>query len=1199
MGLAGRPKFEGEREKSSRRDVDGGVLSESDRAFLDQAFDAALDAFESGREPSVEDVAGSRGHLLGHVLRVIELARELAPGAGLMGALGAESGASAVPTVPGYSIKHRLGQGGMGAVYLASQESLGHRMVALKVLPAGAALSARARERFRTESAAIAKLNHPHIVQVYDTVFAPGIHAFAMEWVDGRTLQAIIDELADARGVGLRGESTMEQMRHALDAPQEAMGDADYPRCIARIGREIAGALACVHAAGMLHRDIKPSNILLRRDGGAMLSDFGLARSGLDAINVSVTQADNFAGTPAYAPPEQLRGQRRTLDQRADIYALGVTLYHALAMRPPFAGNSIAGLLEQIERGRATPLREIVLRMPSELETIISKAMDQDPARRYASAEQLADDLDRFLSDRPILARPATRSYLALKFAKRNKVLVGGVIAVVLALVLGLAGTAIGLRRAIAQREIADRRAAESRLEQYVASIQAAEAAIKGDECRVAQAQLLSAPQEHRGWEWRWLWSRTEQSLRTFDPRFGFGNQLVAYAGVPDRSGRRMPWVVNGQVLIFDLHEWRMVASWEPKASWRTTSGGNWQVAISPDGQRAALVDRYYTASEVELAIRKVRGVLVVDAMTGAFEREIGELWPRANGDGTFEMDVMSLGWTPDGTGILVQSNKGADIEVFRVSDGRSIACREPRGRWNEGFQPTFDDSGTRIVVPAGNTGLIAWDISTGQSRVLPMTVDAYHSIGHPKVSPDGKWIAVTDRRGLTLIDWETLASFRRLDTAGENHGYSSFSRDGKRVYYSLGERVRGYDVATGERIMHARGVSQGGAYVFEGPEFGTTVHATGSYESVRLMSESTSDGRLELRGFECSSMTPNGRYVLLDASTLPGSDGANEVIDLDTGESKRYPARQGDRHSRVALSPSGRYLVRMHGEQLRDSVTVIDRQSESRGESAEAIGRRIELTWGPSFLVEFSVAGGRETAWLQSGTSVVALDLETLEVVRKVPVGAGQVGFGFLDPGGERIASSLPSGEVIVTPVDGAGAGTGVRMLLPGWSLSEPRFSPNGDRIVATVVSQAGVTGGSGVELFTGPAGAVFETSTGRLIGTFGSGGAPALGIGFGVTGDRLLVARLDGSFCVFAIVTMPGAATPVFREVLRIREGTYWLQRPSMSSDGERILVRTAWPAGRVFVYDARPHAFNWRHRHLIQSAEAGPPPVGNADR
>lgn len=1190
MDSAGRAQAgRGAEQTTSRRDRGGIGLSEADRTFLDHAFDAALEAFESGREPTAEDIAGECEHLLAHVVRVIELARELAPGAGLMGALGADQGECTTPTVPGFTIVHRLGQGGMGAVYLASQESLGRRMVALKVLPTGAALSARARERFRTESAAIAKLNHPHIVKVFDTVFAPGIHAFAMEWVEGRTLQAIIDELADASGGCTHIEITMERMREALDAPREALTDPDYPRCIARIGREIAQALACVHAEGMLHRDIKPSNILLRRDGWAMLSDFGLARTGLEALNISVTQADNFAGTPAYAPPEQLRGQRRTLDQRTDIYALGVTLYHALAMRPPFTGNSIGGLLAQIERGRAAPLCEIVSRMPLDLETIIKKAMEQDPARRYASAEQLGDDLDRFLTDRPILARPATRSYLALKFAKRNKVFVGGVLAVVLALVLGLAGTAVGLRRAIAQREIADRRSAESRLEQYVASIQAAQAAIKGDECKVAQAQLLSSPEEHRGWEWRWLWSRTVQSLRTFDPRFGVSDEVNAHASLPDRSGRRMPVVMNGHVTIFDAAEWRIVASWEPKIWWRTTSRGNWQAAISPDGRKAALVERYYDASEVECALRMVRGVLIVDAVTGALEREVGELQPRPKVDGTFQMDVQSLGWTPDGAAILVQSNKGADIEVFRVSDGRSIACLEPRGTRNEDFHATFDDSGTRTVVPAGLVGLIAWEIDTGRTRVLPITVDSYHSIGHPKVSPDGKWIALTDRRGLTLIDWETPGNMRRLDTSGENHGYSSFSRDGRTIYYAIGERVRGYDVATGERIMHARGTAQDAGYVFEGPEPGTVIQVTGYSENLRLLSEATTDGRLELRGYESSSMTADGRYLLLDASTLPGSDGRDVVVDLETGERSTYLSNTGDRLKRVALSPSGRYLLRMHGQQLPDSVTVTDRHAESRGDSDAARGRRIDLPWGPSFLVEFSIVNGRETAWLQSEKSIVALDLETLQIVRRVPIGEGQVDIGFLDPRAERIASRLASGEVIVTHVNNANASPGLRFVLPGWSLAGPRFSPDGERIVVSVASQAG--GGFGIESFAGPVGAIFDAATARLIGTFGNGGAYAGAIGFDATGTRLLVPRIDGSFCIFAIANMPGGGDPVFREVLRIREGTYWLQRPSMSSDGERILVRTAWPAGRVFLYDARPHAFNWRHRHLIQGAETAP--------
>jgi tetratricopeptide (TPR) repeat protein len=220
------------------------------------------------------------------------------------------------------------------------------------------------------------------------------------------------------------------------------------------VGRAIAGALSAVHQEGLLHRDVKPSNILIRQDGVPLLTDFGLAR---DQHATLVTQDGQFLGTPAYASPEQLRGEA-ALDARSDVYSLGATLYHALALRVPFEGPNTSAILNGIEAGRVTPLRKLDRRVPRDLETIIAKAMDAVPARRYASAAELAEDLERLLSLRPIRARRAGVIGRGWRFARRNRALVTGA---AIALVATSGAIGFGVRQRLQEQAERSKHASE------------------------------------------------------------------------------------------------------------------------------------------------------------------------------------------------------------------------------------------------------------------------------------------------------------------------------------------------------------------------------------------------------------------------------------------------------------------------------------------------------------------------------------------------------------------------------------------------------------------------------------------------------------------------------------------------------------------------------------------------------------------
>ncbi len=381
------------------------ALSDSDRS-LDELFERVLALLEDGEAVRVPDLAAEFGRAIEDVERAVALATSMLGGAGLITG-------EPLPRVPGFEVLGELGRGGMSVVYTARQHSLGGRIVALKVLPAAVSLSPSARRRFLDEARAIARFRDRHIVAIHDVIDRPGLCAYAMELIDGAALSAIIDDASWSEGA-----LSIDRVRAVLGADRAAIPESSGPAFICRVGMEIARALHAVHEAGLVHRDVKPSNVLIRRDGTPLLSDFGLVRD----VESSVRTIEGaFLGTLAYASPEQLRGDQRALDRRSDVYALGATLYHALAGRRAVEGHTPNALLDQIERAAVPPLRKANPECGRDIETVLAKAMDPDPARRYQTAGEMAGDLERILSFRAIKARPAGPIVRMHRFSLRHK----------------------------------------------------------------------------------------------------------------------------------------------------------------------------------------------------------------------------------------------------------------------------------------------------------------------------------------------------------------------------------------------------------------------------------------------------------------------------------------------------------------------------------------------------------------------------------------------------------------------------------------------------------------------------------------------------------------------------------------------------------------------------------------------------------
>ena len=325
-----------------------------------------------------------------------------------------------------FSLIAEIGRGGMGTVFEAEQISLGRR-VAVKVLSSVAMLDSPQVNRFRNEARAAATLDHPHIVPIYAVGQERGVHYYAMRIVDGPSLADVICHLRADRAVdspalaaiahpppssdpyagtdNARYWSETRRVPQTTLAGQYCQSVQDYFRSIARIGSEAARALDHAHSQGIVHRDIKPANLLLDEQCHTFVTDFGLARVDND---VSLTATGDFVGTLRYVSPEQASLKRGVTDHRTDIYSLGVTLFELLCLRPALEGETRPELLRQLDFYQIPWLRKIDRRVPRDLERIVAKAIEHRAADRYATAGEMARDLERFLASEPVQARRAS-----------------------------------------------------------------------------------------------------------------------------------------------------------------------------------------------------------------------------------------------------------------------------------------------------------------------------------------------------------------------------------------------------------------------------------------------------------------------------------------------------------------------------------------------------------------------------------------------------------------------------------------------------------------------------------------------------------------------------------------------------------------------------------------------------------------------
>ncbi len=460
---------------------------DDDRDPIDLMAESFLERYRRGERPSIDEYAARYPELADEIRELLPALVQLENDFSVGGATGTFDGGSRAATLKGaprrlgdYTILREVGRGGMGVVYEAVQQSLG-RHVALKVLPWQELGNPSQLERFALEARSAARLHHSNIVPVFGVGEHDGTHFYAMQFIRGQGLDEVIAELRRLRrpadspaapgptAPAPAAATVAATVAHGLmtgrfgapttaadevpDAPatfterpppstasaasalipgSEFAGSSErrYYRQVARVGLQVAEALAYAHGQGILHRDIKPSNLLVDTQGTVWITDFGLAKA---EGSEGPTRTGDIVGTLRYMGPERFDGRS---DRRSDVYALGATLYELLSLEPVFGEANRGKLIDRILHDPPTPPRKLDRHIPKDLETIVLKALAKEPARRYRDAAAMAEDLRRVVEDRPVLARRISTAEQVWRWCHRRPA-VASLLGLVLLLMVG------------------------------------------------------------------------------------------------------------------------------------------------------------------------------------------------------------------------------------------------------------------------------------------------------------------------------------------------------------------------------------------------------------------------------------------------------------------------------------------------------------------------------------------------------------------------------------------------------------------------------------------------------------------------------------------------------------------------------------------------------------------------------------------
>jgi WD40 repeat protein len=840
----------------------------------------------------------------------------------------AEVSPSSLPEIGDYEVLAEVGRGSMGVVYKGRQLRP-DRLVALKMILAGEHASPQSVRRFLSEAEAVARLQHPGIVQIFEVGQQGPLPYISLEWVEGGSLGARLaaKPLTAAEAAGLVA-ALAEAVHHA-------------------------------HLRGVIHRDLKPTNVLLTPSGQPKITDFGLAKR-LDG-EPGLTASGAVLGTPSYMAPEQAAGQARDVGPPADIYALGVLLYECLTGRPPFRTASAADTLLLVIRQEPVPPRQLQPRVPRDLETICLKCLEKEPARRYGSGQELADDLVRFQQGRPIYARPVSRVEKVWRWGRRNPALAAmtGLAAAALAAVLVLSiGFAMHQAQALKKAQL---------LSASLAFDQGLTLCEQGDAGRgmlwLGRALQIAPEDAH---DLRRVirinlgaWGRQLTPLHAIlphsDPVQGLavspdGSHVVTVAGKktaflwqtagPTFLGeafghdevqvtavacsRDVPVLLTGSASLFraapaTARLWDL-DSRQPLETPRKLEGMVYAVALSPDGQtlltgnhnnRAYLWRR--TASqpiilphdgEVRAVAFGPDGKMVA---TGSADKH-ARVWDGVTGQLigkplSHPDTVLAVAFSPDGR-LLATGCIDGKVRLWEAANGKTVGS--PLAHPSVVGTVTFRRDGKTVLTGCFDGQARLWDLATGRAWLAPLAHEG--EVTAVALAEDDKaiWTASNDR---LVRQWRmpTDRPPRRLVHQGTMLD-AAFSPDGwLAVTGGLDHTARLTDVASGETLHVLRHPHCVGQVAFS-PDGKTLL--TGADDGIgRLWDVFTGRCRAQLphtaRPLYAIAFDPHGRFVVTG-----GMDKTTRVWDATTGAALTPPLEHGATVRAVAISPDGQTVL-------------------------------------------------------------------------------------------------------------------------------------------------------------------------------------------------------------------------------------------------------------------------------------------------
>jgi WD40 repeat protein/serine/threonine protein kinase len=914
-------------------------------------------------------------------------------------------------TLGDYRIVREVGRGGMGVVYEAVQVSL-NRRVALKVLPFAAVADERQLRRFRVEAQAAALLHHTHIVPVHAVGCERGVHYYAMQFIEGQTLARVIDELRELEAP--RAEAPLDSAGAAFalasdlasgtlgateagpdDArstgpPSPAVGAPAPPRTpagssgsttrgraffrnAARLGIQAAEALEHAHQQGVLHRDVKPSNLLVDPRGELWVTDFGLARLQGEA---GLTMTGDILGTLRYMSPEQALGRPAAIDHCTDVYSLGATLYELLTLHPVFEDEDRGALLRQIAFGEPRPLRKLNAAVPRELETNVLKALEKEPGSRYATAQELAEDVRRYMEDRPIKAKRPSLSERAAKWARRHTAVVWSAVALLVLAVIALSAGIVLVnqerRQTERERDRATHVAEDLKVEDYSRKIDLAHHEIQDDNPGLAESRLFGCPARLRGWEWDFVRRLAHRDLLTYDIHtravHGLavspdGEWIVSASGITyddaseDHRAEVKIWDVNsgrerltldGDPLVGTIQcvavsrDGKWIATgggyYHPRIAarltlWNATTGKQvcaWQakggtvmaVAFHPDGKTlAAGYGRYYGQ---ENATGHIQFIDVEKRVA------FGEKLPGPIGG------VNGLSYSPDGRRLAVAGYGCTD--VWDLATTRSTAVRRSlAGHTKWVFGVAFSPDGQRLTAGGWDRTIVIRDAATLE---VITTIDGHRGYVYGLAfSPDGKTIAAAyENRSVKVFEVATGLELAAI------HGHTNFvfsvafHSDGKRIIAGdLDGKVKIWDVQVSQPVVFSRhngwvsrvGFSEDGKRVVSDSESETCVRESGMAhagdETRRIWDPSTgqqigpptSIARGFSRQFDRGRQFGDGFATSRDGRWKAMADRLNDikVVEATTGRLSAVLKGHTARVSCLAFSPDGTRIATASGD--------------------------------------------------------------------------------------------------------------------------------------------------------------------------------------------------------------------------------------------------------------------------------------------